>query len=296
MSRDEVNAVTDAELVILGSAQDGGLPHAGCLCANCRAARSDWTKRRLPASAGIISGDALALIDTTSAFEEQYHALWERSPGSRDFTAERYGAPGTIVLTHAHTGHYTGLWQLDRSVLAARGTRVLAPPKMHAFLAANEPWAGMVREGFITLEPLPIETAFELLPGITLTAIEVPHRAEWETDTVALLVAGPNATALYLPDIDRWDEWDRDIAAVVAQVDAAFLDGCFWAAPTSRNVPHPPVIETIERLQPLVDAGKTVSFIHLNHSNPLCDPTSAEHRQVVENGFTVGREGDGVRL
>lgn len=288
--------MADAELVILGSAQDGGLPHAGCLCANCRAARSDWSKRRLPASAGIISGNQLALIDATSAFEEQYHSLWERSTRSHNFTSERYGAPEIVVLTHAHTGHYTGLWQLDRSVLAARGTRVLAPPKMHRFLTANEPWSGMAREGFLTLEPLPIETAFELLPGITITAIEVPHRAEWETDTVALLVAGSNATVLYLPDIDRWDEWDHDIAAVVAEVDIAFLDGCFWAAPTSRNVPHPPVIETIERLQPLVDTGKTVSFIHLNHSNPLCDPTSGEHRQVVERGFRVGQEGNAVRL
>ena len=291
-----VSDMADAELVILGSAQDGGLPHAGCLCANCRAARADHSRRRLPASAGIVSGDRLALIDTTSAFEEQYHRLWERSERSHGFEGERYGAPEIVILTHAHTGHYTGLWQLDRSVLAARGTRVLTPPKMHSFLAANEPWAGMVREGFITLEPLPIETAFELLPGITLTAIEVPHRAEWETDTVALIVTGLKANVLYVPDIDRWDEWDRDIAAVVAEVDAAFLDGCFWAAPTSRNVPHPPVIETIERLQPQVDAGKYVSFVHLNHSNPLCDPASNEHQQVIERGFRVAREGDRVQL
>lgn len=286
----------DAELVILGSAQDGGLPHAGCLCASCRAARRDWTRRRLPASAGIVSGDRLALIDATSAFEEQYHRLWQRSARSRDFDGERYGAPEIVVLTHAHTGHYTGLWQLDRSVLAARGTRVLSPPRMHAFLAAQEPWAGMARDGFILLEPLPMDVAFEVLPGISLTAIEAPHRAEWETDTVALIVRGPNASALYLPDIDRWDDWDHDIAAVIAGVDAAFLDGCFWAAPTSRNVPHPPVVETLERLQPLVDAGKRVSFIHLNHSNPLCDPASAEHHQVIERGFQVGREGDVVRL
>ncbi len=75
--------MTDAELVILGSAQDGGLPHAGCLCANCRAARADHTRRRLPASAGVVSGDRLALIDATSAFEEQYHMLWERSGTKR---------------------------------------------------------------------------------------------------------------------------------------------------------------------------------------------------------------------
>lgn len=288
--------MTEAELVILGSAQDGGLPHAGCLCANCRAARSDWTRRRLPASAGIVAGDRLALIDATSAFEEQYHRLWERSGRSRDFDGERYGAPEIVILTHAHAGHYTGIWQLDRSVLAARGTRVLSPPRMHTFLSRQEPWAGMVREGFIVLEPLPLDTWIELLPGVTLTAIEVPHRSEWETDTVALLVAGRNSSALYLPDIDQWDEWQHNITDMVAGVDAAFLDGCFWAAPTSRNVPHPPVVETLERLQPLVDAGKRVSFIHLNHSNPLCDPASAEHEQVLECGFQVGGEGDGVRL
>ncbi|MEX2314943.1 MAG: MBL fold metallo-hydrolase, partial [Thermomicrobiales bacterium] len=188
------------------------------------------------------------------------------------------------------------IWQLDRSVLAARGTRVLSPPRMHAFLSAQEPWVGMVRDGFIFLEPLPLDQPFEALPGVTMTAIEVPHRAEWDTDTVALIVSGPSGSALYLPDIDRWDEWDREIAEVVAGVDAAFIDGCFWAAPTSRNVPHPPVVETLELLQPLVDSDKRVAFTHLNHSNPLCDPTSIEHQQVLQRGFHVAREGDVVGL
>jgi pyrroloquinoline quinone biosynthesis protein B len=199
-------------------------------------------------------------------------------------------------VTHAHTGHYAGLWQLDRSVLSARGTRVLAPPTTARFLAAQEPWAGMVREGFITIDALPIDDPFELLPGIEVTAVEVPHRAEWKTDTVALRLAGSAASVLYLPDIDAWDDWQHDIVDVVAGVDAAFLDGCFWAAPTSRNVPHPPVVQTLERLQPLVDAGKQVSFIHLNHSNPLCDAASAEHGQVLSSGYRVGREGDTFAL
>ena len=116
----------------------------------------------------------------------------------------------------------------------------------------------MAREGFIKLEPLPLDTPFELLSDVTLTATEVPHRAEWGTDTVALIARGPNGSALYLPDIDRWDEWEREIESVVALVDVAVLDGCFWAAPTSRNVPHPPVVETLDRLQPLVDAGKQI--------------------------------------
>ncbi len=285
-----------AELVILGSAQDGGVPHAGCLCYNCQAARADWTQRRLPASAGIVAGDRVALIDATSAFEEQYHALWKRSMGSESFDGERYGAPEIVILTHAHTGHYAGIWQLDRSVLAARGTRVLSPPRMHAFLSAQEPWAGMVRDGFIVLEPLTLDATVEIFPGVSTRAIEVPHRAEWDTDTVALIVSGQSSSAIYLPDIDSWDEWELRIEDVISSVDAAFIDGSFWAAPTSRNVPHPPVVESLERLQPLVDDGRRVSFIHLNHSNPLCDATTLEYSSVVGRGFEVGREGDTISL
>ncbi|MGH9175115.1 MAG: MBL fold metallo-hydrolase, partial [Vicinamibacterales bacterium] len=200
----------DAELMILGSAQDGGVPHAGCVCPNCQAARADPARRRLPASAGIIAGEQLALIDATSAFEEQYHLLWSRLGRSTGFSGERYGAPEIVIITHAHSGHYMGLWQLDRSVLAARDTRVLAAPKTLAFLASNEPWKTMRAEGFISLENLPLDTPVDLLPGVMLTALAVPHRAEWQTDTVALRIDGQSRSALYLPDIDSWDEWDHD--------------------------------------------------------------------------------------
>ena len=141
-----------------------------------------------------------------------------------------------------------------------------------------------------------LDTRVALPPGVTLTALAVPHRAEWQTDTVALLIEGPSRSALYLPDIDAWDEWDHDIASVVADVDAAFLDGTFWASPTSRNVPHPPVVETVERLQAFANAGKEISFIHLNHTNPLGDPTSAEYQRVTRLGFRVGNDGEVVGL
>jgi pyrroloquinoline quinone biosynthesis protein B len=285
------------QLILLGSAQDGGVPHAGCLCANCRAARADARRRRLPASAGVASGEGLVLIDATSAFAEQYHALWSRSGLAGRVTGSRYGAPETIVLTHAHTGHYTGLWQLDRSVLAASGTLVLAPPRTHAFLARQEPWAGMEREGFIRLAPLPLDKPVELLPGITFTAVDVPHRAEWQTDTIGLRIEGPHVSAFYLPDIDAWDAWRHDVRDIVAGVDSALLDGCFWDAPTSRNVPHPPVRETMARLQDIVDRGQTrVAFTHLNHTNPLVDAASIEAHEVRERGYLIGSEGDSFGL
>ena len=280
-----------AELVVLGTAQDGGVPHAGCLCVNCRAARADHALRRLPASIGVVDGDEWALIDATSAFAEQMHRLWQRRTSSLNHQAERYPPPDTIVLTHAHTGHYTGLWQLDRSVLAARRVRVLAPPLMVPFLAGNEPWATMVAEGYIAIEPLPLAEPFNITNSLTIRAEIVPHRAEWPSETVALIVQGPTRSALYIPDIDRWDEWELDVVAAVSGVEIALLDGTFWDRPTSPNVPHPPIIETMDRLQPIADAGRTqIAFTHLNHSNPALIPGNAAAIEIMRRGFAVAVE------
>ncbi|MBA2454334.1 MAG: hypothetical protein H0V47_14285 [Chloroflexia bacterium] len=286
-----------AEVVVLGTAQDGGVPHAGCLCRNCAAARDDWSQRHLPVSLGIVSGAGMVMVDATNAFEEQMHALWARSSVRKDHAGERYGPPGTIILTHAHTGHYAGLWQLDRSVLAAAGVRVLGPPLTIAFLEDNEPWARMTADGFIKPEPVFFDTPFAPLDGVRVTFIEVPHRSEWGADTAALRIEGSAGSLLYLPDIDSWDEWDRDPVQMVSAVDIALLDGCFWQAPNRSGVPHPSMVETMDRLKGAVDLAQTrVIFTHLNHSNPAFSRDSGERHAIERRGFEVAVEGDTFEL
>jgi pyrroloquinoline quinone biosynthesis protein B len=279
-------------LVVLGTAQDGGLPHAGCLCRNCSTARNDPTFERLPASIGLVAADESLMVDATSAFERQVHRLW-RAATSADATGERFGPPRTIVLTHAHTGHYAGLWQLDRSVMAARGVEVVGSASMIAFLAAQEPWAAMQREGFIRLLAVPLGQAFEPLDGVRVTLLPVPHRSELGVDTVALFIDGPLKKALYLPDIDAWDDWDVDLREIVGGVDLALLDGCFWEPFHIPGVPHPPIRDSMQRLASLMENGATrVTFTHLNHSNPACDPASPEAAEIAARGFAVAREGE----
>ena len=286
-----------AEVVVLGSAQDGGVPHAGCLCPNCVGARDDWRQRRLPVSIGIVAGNAAVLVDATNAFEEQMHALWLRTPASQHHTGERYPPPATVILTHAHTGHYTGLWQLDRSVLAAAGVRVLGPPLTIALLQHNEPWAQMAVDGFIKPEPVQFDRPFELLDDIQVTLFQVPHRSELSTDTAGLRIVGPEKALLYLPDIDSWDEWDQDLVQMVAAVDIVLLDGCFWQAPNRSGVPHPPMAETMDRLQGVIDSKQgRVVFIHLNHSNPALTIGSDERRELERRGFEVATEGETIPL
>lgn len=280
-----------AELILLGTAQDGGLPHAGCRCPQCESARLDPTFRRLPPAAGIRAEGQTILIDATSAFAEQVHLLQLDALDSRP--GRRYAPPATVLLTHAHTGHYVGLWQLDRSVMAARGVRVLGPPKTIALLAANQPWREMAAEGFIELAPLVPGEVIEIVPDVRITPLPVPHRSEWDTDTVAFRITGPRQSVLYLPDIDDWDSWDRDISEVVASVDVALLDGTFWEPFDRPGVPHPPIRTSLDRLGALARDGRTrIAFTHLNHSNPVVDPESAEATEVRARGFGVATEGE----
>jgi pyrroloquinoline quinone biosynthesis protein B len=120
----------------------------------------------------------------------------------------------------------------------------------------------------------------------------VPHRDEY-SDTVAWRVRGPTRALLYVPDIDKWEKWDRRLEDEVGAVDLALLDGTFMAAEevpgrSLAEIPHPLVGETVARLKPR-GLGARVRFIHLNHTNPLLwDPAAREGLAP----FQVARDGD----
>jgi pyrroloquinoline quinone biosynthesis protein B len=56
------------EVLLLGAAQDGGVPHIGCNCSNCKAAKDDPDRRRqLAVSLAVLDYDAAQfwLVDCT---------------------------------------------------------------------------------------------------------------------------------------------------------------------------------------------------------------------------------------
>jgi pyrroloquinoline quinone biosynthesis protein B len=135
--------------------------------------------------------------------------------------------------------------------------------------------------------------------SLTARCLAVPHRDEF-SDTVAWVFQGPERSLLYLPDIDRWNRWELDVADVVASVDAAFLDGTFYSAGeipgrATNDIPHPMIPDSMERLR-AVRGGTRVVFTHLNNSNPALDPESGEAAAIRNAGFEVAREGMTVAL
>jgi pyrroloquinoline quinone biosynthesis protein B len=267
---------TGWSLVVLGIAQDGGVPHLGCEKGPCAAARRGERKAEKVACLGLTDGKRAFLFDATPDFPSQIHAMGVR-------------APDGIFLTHAHIGHYTGLVHLGKEVLGARGTPLYTTPKMADFIASNAPWRALVENGNVDLR----DNADVDLGGVRVRAVQIPHRNEY-ADTVGYVIEGPRAKALFVPDVDKWELWDRGLRAMVESVDFAFLDGSFSSADelppqVMAKVGHPLVGHTMDLLDGL---GAKVRFIHLNHTNPLLDDASPAERR----GFAVAREGDVVRL
>ena len=274
------------EAVVLGIAQDGGVPHLGCRQKLCVEARRDPSKRQSVASLGLIDGASgkRFLIDATPDFEAQVSRLG--------------GLPDGILLTHAHIGHYLGLAQLGREVANARDMPVFCTASMARFLRGNRPWSRLVESKNIAIHEIEPDREFALTESLRATALSVPHRDE-DSDTVAYVVAGPTRKLLWLPDIDKWEKWDRRIEDVLRTVDVAFLDGTFFSADeipgrSIAEIPHPLVSETISLLA--TGRGRArVFFVHLNHTNRLFWDDAAV-KTLQEKGFAVAREGQSFPL
>ncbi|MCB0113736.1 MAG: hypothetical protein KDD84_06590 [Caldilineaceae bacterium] len=272
-------------LILLGIAQDGGVPQAGCSCPHCTAAHADPHRRQFVACLGIVDAAAQAcwMIDATPDFREQLHLLQSVAPGCR---------LAGILLTHAHIGHYTGLIHLGKEAWHTQALPVYASASLCAFLRVHAPWRQLVDLGNITLHETAADRPIVLSPQVTVTPIPVPHRNEW-SDTVAYLVQGPTRRAFYCPDIDSWDQWDRPLRAFLDGVDVAFLDATFHSPAELpgrdlSQIPHPFAVDTAARL-----AGTScdVRLIHLNHSNPLYFVGPARAAMAAQ-GVGVGVTGD----
>ena len=196
-----------------------------------------------------------------------------------------------ILLTHAHIGHYTGLIHLSREAWDARDLPLYASQRMGDFLRANAPWSQLVEQRNVQLHTLTPDQPLVLGDRLRVTPLSVPHRGEW-SDTVAFLIEGPQRTLFYCPDIDSWSAWARDVRALLNEVDVALLDGSFFSADElpHRNlddIPHPLVIETVQRA---TGCRSEVHFIHLNHTNPLHDAGPAR-AWLRAQGMDVGVRG-----
>ncbi len=287
-SSSKIDRLKETSIVILGTIQDAGSPQIGCLKECCSQLMDQDKKNRKVCSMGVINPNSRTkyLIDATPNISEQLNYL------NKLGTSEKL--VDGIFLTHAHIGHYTGLMYFGKEGVSARDINVYALSRMKNFLETNGPWEKLVQNKNIKLKDLSKRDTVFLDKNLKVLPIVVPHRDEY-SETVGYKIIGETRSALFIPDIDKWDKWDVSIIQEISKVDYAFIDGTFYDGEEINHrdiseIPHPFIIESMSLLKNLSSKEKNkVYFIHLNHTNPALDEDSNAFKQIHENGFHVAR-------
>ncbi len=262
---------------ILGTAQDGGIPHLGCQCDACTTARNDRSKQRFTTSLKVFDED------------KGVNYLFDATPDIR-FQVEDTYIDG-IFLGHGELGTITGLLYLGKESINANMVPVYCTPSVKEFLKDNYAFRLLIDRNNIVVNDIAENGPVEMM-GLTVTPVGVVHRYV-PTDTHAFMIETENTKLLYMTDIDYWTE---EAIERVEEADIALIDGTFWSEEEIdryERVPHPPIQESLEKLD---GADTEIYFTHLNHTNPVLDPDSEERQQVEDAGFHIAEEGVELEL
>ncbi|MGB5819896.1 MAG: MBL fold metallo-hydrolase [Saonia sp.] len=293
----KIVATGEPSLIVLGTVQDAGSPHIGCKKECCSTLFEHPDERRKIVSLGLVDPkrNTYYLFEATPDMPKQLKILKKRS------AADAKETPDGIFLTHAHIGHYTGLMYLGKEAMNAKSVPVYAMPVMKTFLETNGPWSQLVINKNIAIQKMSDNALIDLTSNIKVIPFTVPHRDEY-SETVGYTILGPNKKALFIPDIDKWEKWNRNIADEISKVDYAFIDATFYDAAEINNrsiseIPHPFIIESMALFANLPTQEKDkIYFIHLNHTNPALNPESEQARQILKNGFHIAQIRDVFKL
>jgi pyrroloquinoline quinone biosynthesis protein B len=211
-----------------------------------------------------------------------------------------------VVVTNGDVDHVAGLLTLRESqpFTLYGTTRILGA------LAANAVFDVMSPQ-FVTRMAVPLETAFEPLPGLAVTLFAVPGKtALWleagepvigeatETTEGAMIEAGGRRLA-YIPGCALVNDVVR---TRVAGVDALLFDGTVFAdddliragvgEKTGWRMGHVPMTGEKGSVRALANLpiGQRI-FTHVNNTNPVLVDGSDERRQVEDAGWQVARDG-----
>ncbi|MDA9665947.1 MBL fold metallo-hydrolase [Bacteroidota bacterium] len=284
-------------IIVLGTIQDAGSPHMGCEKSCCISLFKNPDPNRKVVSLGLV--DPLEkkywLIEASPDFITQCRDLKTISK------FEHAKSPDGIFLTHAHIGHYTGLMYLGKESYNSRDVPVFAMTRMKGFLIKNGPWSQLFKINNIKINNINHQEEIKLSNNLSITPFLVPHRDEF-SETVGFKINGPKKSILFIPDIDKWGKWNKNLIQEIKKADLALLDGTFYDSKELNNrniseIPHPFIIETMDLFKEENNYEKSkINFIHLNHTNPLLDTSSAAFKKVKESGFNTAQYKDIINL
>ena len=99
--------------------------------------------------------------------------------------------------------------------------------KMQSFIQNHAPWKQLTKINNIQLQKLADRSPVILNERIIVTPFLVPHRDEY-SETVGYKISINDKSLVFIPDIDKWHDWQQDIKQLIKEIDYAFIDGTFY--------------------------------------------------------------------
>jgi pyrroloquinoline quinone biosynthesis protein B len=292
---------------LLGTAAGGGFPQWNCACSTCTLSRTQpqVAPLRLQQQAAFSAdGEHWFLINASPdlRFQIESNAELHSQPNSGSRNTPIAG----IILTSADLDQVLGVLLLREF----QPLHVYASSVVQQVLEANS--------FFRMLERVPNQLRWtSILPGVSFQPTDgitctpramlgsLPFYAKnFETSTpqpasIGLVIESNELRIAYMPSLP---EITSELVELFNSCDIIMVDGTFWSdaeltrtqagTPSARAIGHVPLSGedgTLARLSGLSTPRKI--FIHINNTNPILDPRSDEHRQVVEAGWEIGYDG-----
>lgn len=290
-------------MIVLGAAAGGGLPQWNCGCMNCRLARSGAIPAASQSSLAV-SGDGRtwAILNASPDLRAQAAVSPALHP-----TGARASPLRAVLLTNGDIDHVAGLLTLrERQPFVLRATAEILGA------LADNPVFGVLDESLVPRRPVRLGEPFDLLPGVEAELFAVPGKVPLylEGEVVATDVEGEQTVGVrlgrtfYVPGCAAMTP---ALAARLEGAAAVFFDGTLWeddemiragvGTKTGRRMGHMPVSGPDGSMAAFAELDvKRKIYVHLNNTNPLWRPDSAERAAAAAAGWEVGHDGMEVTL
>lgn len=293
--------------IILGAAAGGGLPQWNCGCENCNLARSGDIPAQTQSSLAVSpDGQNWAILNASPDIRTQIGNTPLLYPtGLREMPIQ------SVLVTNGDIDHVAGLLTL----------REMQPFSLYAThsiqdVLAQNPIFDALNASVVKRAPISLNETFELVSGLEATLFPVPGKVPLylegehvETElvgeqTVGVALSTQGKTAYYIPGCAALTP---ELRARLDEADLLFFDGTLWhdtemvqaglGQKTGKRMGHMSMDGPDGSIAGFADMkiGRKV-FIHMNNTNPVLRPDSAENARARAKGWTIGQDGMEITL
>ncbi|WP_138471494.1 pyrroloquinoline quinone biosynthesis protein PqqB [Poseidonocella sp. HB161398] len=288
--------------IILGAAAGGGLPQWNCGCPNCTLARAGTIPSLTQSSVAVsLDGSSWALLNASPDLRQQFARAPQLAP-----TDLRTSPLRSVLVTNGDIDHVAGLLTLREK----QPFDLFATAEIQAALSGN-PMMAAVDAALVPRRTVSLEMPFELLPGLTARLFPVPGKvplylegAEVRTDlegeqTVGVELSAGGTRILYIPGCARVTP---KLAERIEGAEMVFFDGTLWqddemiraglGQKTGQRMGHISMSGPDGSIAQLGGLGiGTRVFVHMNNTNPVLRPDSAERAEAEGAGWIIAQDG-----